>query len=133
MHLLGAHMTPSRRLTAILSALLGTMLLLAAPATAMAAQQPTVQRQAVHTTTEAAAPYGSHVHKHTSSSHTVHRPTTKTVHKVSVSKEKPKKKRGFFKKLGIFLIVLVILFIVIVVLVIWLIVHFVRKAFRRRG
>ncbi|MEU7484705.1 hypothetical protein [Streptomyces sp. NPDC042319] len=130
-------MTPSRWLTAILSALLGTTLLLAAPTTAMAAQHPTEQRQSesastMHTTAVAASAHGSHVHKHSGS--TVHRPTTKTVHKVSVSKEKPtKKKRGFFKKLGIFLVVLLILFIVVVALLIWLLVRFVRKAFRRRA
>ncbi|MGI5466383.1 hypothetical protein [Streptomyces sp. CA-132043] len=127
-------MTPSRWLTAILSALLGTTLLLAAPTTAIAAQQPTFQRQsvsAVNTTAEAASPYGSHVHKHSGSA--VHHPTAKTVHKVSVSKQKPtKKKRGFFKKLGIFLIVLLILLIVVVALLIWLLVRFVSKAFRRR-
>ncbi|MCZ0994227.1 hypothetical protein O1L44_15525 [Streptomyces noursei] len=40
---------------------------------------------------------------------------------------------GFFKKLGIFLIVIIVVIIVIVILLIWMIVHFIRKAFRRRG
>ncbi|GAA2914383.1 hypothetical protein GCM10020221_07630 [Streptomyces thioluteus] len=52
---------------------------------------------------------------------------------VTLAKEKKKKKKGFFEKLGIFLIVLVIILILIVIAVIWLIVHFVRKAFRRRS
>ncbi|WAP53700.1 hypothetical protein [Streptomyces sp. S465] len=129
-------MTPSRRLTAILSALLGTTLLLAAPASAIAAQQPTAQGQTVNTTAGTVLSSTPQSHKHTGTAH--HPATAKPVHKASVSKEKvkkqgKKKKRGFFKKLGIALIVLLIVLIVIVVLVIWLIVHFVRKAFRRRG
>ncbi|MFF2805778.1 hypothetical protein ACFVT2_01105 [Streptomyces sp. NPDC058000] len=48
------------------------------------------------------------------------------------SHSKPKKKMGFFKKLGIFLIVIIVVVIVIVILLIWMIVHFIRKAFRRR-
>ncbi|WP_064456657.1 hypothetical protein [Streptomyces hygroscopicus] len=127
-------MTPSRRLTAVLSALLGTVLLLAAPTSAIAAQQLTARGQMVNTTADAALSHTSHAHKHTSATH--RHATAQPVRSVSVSKEKPKKeskkKRGFFKKLGIFLIVLLIVFIVIVALVIWLIVHFVRKAFRRR-
>ncbi|GHJ33953.1 hypothetical protein TPA0910_83860 [Streptomyces hygroscopicus subsp. sporocinereus] len=127
-------MTPSRRLTAVLSALLGTVLLLAAPTSAIAAQQPTARGQMVNTTADTALSHTSHAHKHTSATH--RHATAQPVRSVSVSKEKPKKeskkKRGFFKKLGIFLIVLLIVFIVIVALVIWLIVHFVRKAFRRR-
>ncbi|MET7799155.1 hypothetical protein [Streptomyces decoyicus] len=43
-----------------------------------------------------------------------------------------KKKGGFFKKLGIFLIVLFVLFLVVMILVIWLIVRFFRRARNRR-
>ncbi|MEU4893444.1 hypothetical protein AB0B12_07950 [Streptomyces sp. NPDC044780] len=133
-------MTPSRRLTAILSVLLGTILLLAAPASATAARQPTAQGQTVNTIAGTVLSSTPQSHKHTGTAH--HPATAKPVHKASVSKasvskekvkKQGKKKRGFFKKLGIALIVLLIVLIVIVVLVIWLIVHFVRKAFRRRG
>ncbi|WNE94135.1 hypothetical protein PS467_01760 [Streptomyces luomodiensis] len=134
-------MTPSRRLTAILSVLLGTILLLAAPASAVAARQPTAQGQTVNTIADTVLSSTPRSHKHTGTAH--HPATAKPVHKASVSKasvskekvkkQGKKKKRGFFKKLGIALIVLLIVLIVIVVLVIWLIVHFVRKAFRRRG
>ncbi|MFI7102817.1 hypothetical protein ACIBK8_26065 [Streptomyces sp. NPDC050161] len=52
---------------------------------------------------------------------------------VALAKDKSKKKKkGFFKKLGIFLIVLFVIFLLVIVLVIWLIIHFIRRAFRRR-
>ncbi|REK85911.1 hypothetical protein DY245_35390, partial [Streptomyces inhibens] len=66
-----------------------------------------------------------------------HHSTThlKTVFKSKKSKwkSKTKKKRGFFKKLGIFLVVLFVVFLVIVILVIWLIVRFFRRARSRRN
>ncbi|MBZ4324023.1 hypothetical protein [Streptomyces huiliensis] len=49
-----------------------------------------------------------------------------------LAKEKKKKKKGFFKKLTIALVVILIVVIILVIVAIWLIVHFVRKAFRRR-
>ncbi|MGW3270116.1 hypothetical protein ACWDFH_01420 [Streptomyces kronopolitis] len=52
--------------------------------------------------------------------------------KKSKWKSKTKKKGGFFKKLGIFLVVLFVLFLVFVALVIWLIVRFFRRAGRNR-
>ncbi|WP_188277515.1 hypothetical protein [Streptomyces sp. CBMA152] len=46
--------------------------------------------------------------------------------------QKTKKKRGFFKKLGIFLLVVLIVIILIVVLAIWLLIRAARRLFRRR-
>lgn len=67
--------------------------------------------------------------------HSTHSSHHQVTHQASfTSHDKPKKKKmGFFKKLGVFLIVIVVVIIVIVILLIWLIVHFIRKAFRRRG
>ncbi|MFF3909661.1 hypothetical protein ACFYZJ_27630 [Streptomyces sp. NPDC001848] len=44
---------------------------------------------------------------------------------------KTKKKSGFFKKLGIFLLVIVILVILVIVLLIWFLVRLLRRAFAR--
>ena len=44
---------------------------------------------------------------------------------------KTRKKSGFFKKLGIFLLVIVILGILVIVLLIWFLVRLVRRAFAR--
>ncbi|MER6049514.1 hypothetical protein ABT168_19030, partial [Streptomyces sp. NPDC001793] len=73
-----------------------------------------------------AAPAATMKLRHLGSHHVTHQTSF-------TSQAKPKKKMGFFKKLGIFLIVIIVVIIAIVILVIWLIVHFIRKAFRRRG
>ncbi|MEU5431893.1 hypothetical protein AB0G73_00785 [Streptomyces sp. NPDC020719] len=46
--------------------------------------------------------------------------------------DKPKKKTGFFKKLGIALLIVLIVIILIIVLLIWLLVRAVKRIFSRR-
>jgi len=48
------------------------------------------------------------------------------------ARSKTKKKSGFFKKLGLFLLVVVIVVILFVILAVWLLVRLVRRAFGRR-
>ena len=48
------------------------------------------------------------------------------------ARSKTKKKSGFFKKLGIFLLVVVIVVILLVILAVWLLVRLARRAFGRR-
>ncbi|RLU83079.1 hypothetical protein CTZ27_29295 [Streptomyces griseocarneus] len=63
-----------------------------------------------------------------------HRATTGHVSTHWSTAAKPKKKKkGFFAKLGIFLLVLVILAILFGIGLIWLVVHMVRRAFGRRA
>lgn len=115
---------------AVLTAVLGATMLLASPALAQTGSGPTVIERSSAVTNVAvenrpgiagAVPAAAVV------------PQTADVHAVVLAEKQPKKKVGFFKKLGIFLIVLLVVFLLIIVLVIWLIVHFVRKAFRRRS
>ncbi|MEK8173905.1 hypothetical protein NKH77_48185 [Streptomyces sp. M19] len=58
-----------------------------------------------------------------------------SVHQVTAAptpeKTTKKKKRGFLRKLGIFVLILVIIFLFIVVLVIWLLVRLVRRLLGR--
>ncbi|MGW1071951.1 hypothetical protein [Streptomyces sp. NPDC002537] len=53
------------------------------------------------------------------------------VHRTTAAKPK-KKKKGFFQKLGIFLLVVLILVVLFVIGMIWLVIHMVRRAIRRR-
>ncbi|MCK7626828.1 hypothetical protein MUU72_27640 [Streptomyces sp. RS10V-4] len=101
----------------------------AAPQTAPGART-TADEAAARAAAAPAAPMRWRHSAHSGS--TYHHVTHQT--SLASSHDKPKKKKmGFFKKLGIFLIVIIVVVIVIVILLIWLIVHFIRKAFRRRG
>ncbi|MCB5910839.1 hypothetical protein [Streptomyces pinistramenti] len=127
-----------RRPALVLALLFGLLAAAAAPATAAARSDvprtaAAVRLVAAHgtqapgdrdsgTRTAAAAPAGAPV---VVAKSTVTEP-------VFLAKDKTKKKKGFFKKLGIFLLVLFVIFLLVIVLVIWLIIHFIRKALRRR-
>ncbi|KUL38549.1 hypothetical protein ADL22_18080 [Streptomyces sp. NRRL F-4489] len=136
----------TRRPLAVLALLFGLLAAAAAPAaaaglsvadearpapgiTVAAAPRTTADETGARTLAAAAAPTRWRHTAHSGS--TYHHVTHQT--SFSSSHDKPKKKKmGFFKKLGIFLIVIIVVIIVIVILLIWLIVHFIRKAFRRR-
>ncbi|MFD7165837.1 hypothetical protein [Streptomyces violascens] len=114
---------PLRRAAVLLALLLGTALV-AGPVTAEAAPRTTVVASPAQQATsvmdlaqpvQAAGQTGRH---------TVAGKSSVLASKKSKSK---KKKSGFFKKLGIFLLILVILFIAFVVFVIWFIVSRLRR------
>ncbi|MFF4183368.1 hypothetical protein ACFYZ9_09270 [Streptomyces sp. NPDC001691] len=112
---------PLRRAAVLLALLLGATLV-AGPVTAEAAPRATVAVAAAQQTATArdvAAPVRAAAQ---TGRHTVADKST-----VLASKKAKKKKGGFFKKLGIFLLVLVLLFIAFVVFVIWFIVSRLRR------
>ncbi len=133
----------ARRPAVVLALLAGLLAAAVAPATA-AGRDAVDGTRAVATASApgrsadaprlAAAPAQAAGYRHHSAHHSA---PLKTVFKAKKSKtskwkSKAKKKGGFFKKLGIFLIVLFVLFLVVVILVIWLIVRFFRRAARNR-
>ncbi|MHB6908660.1 hypothetical protein [Streptomyces sp. DB-54] len=138
-----ARRTAARRPMAVLALLFGLLAVAAGPAVAAGSADAAAAHPAAVAAPQAgpgartadaaerveAAPAAAMKWRHSthSSYHHVARQASFTSH------DKPKKKKmGFFKKLGVFLIVIIVVIIVIVILLIWLIVHFIRKAFRRR-
>ncbi|MGX1849196.1 hypothetical protein OIU91_20995 [Streptomyces sp. NBC_01456] len=126
-----------RRPAVVLALLAGLLAAAVAPATAAGRGAPDTAR----VVTTASAP--SHGHGASvrpaaapARSATAHRHSAQLTSAFKVKKSKwkskAKKKGGFFKKLGIFLVVLFVLFLVVVILVIWLIVRFFRRAGRNR-
>ncbi|MFD7016190.1 hypothetical protein [Streptomyces sp. NPDC059928] len=111
---------PLRRAGVLLALLLGTALV-AGPVTAEAAPRTTVAAPAAQQA-GAVRDLAPPLQAAAQSRHTVADKST-----VTASKKSKKKKSGFFKKLGIFLLILVILFIAFVVFVIWFIVSRLRR------
>ncbi|MFI6470933.1 hypothetical protein ACIBL5_11870 [Streptomyces sp. NPDC050516] len=114
---------PLRRAAVLLALLLGTALV-AGPVTAEAAPRATVVASTTQQATsvrDLAQPVQAAAQ---SGRHTVAGKSSVLASKKSKSK---KKKSSFFKKLGIFLLILVILFIAFVVFVIWFIVSRIRR------
>ncbi|MER5544887.1 hypothetical protein AB5L52_07995 [Streptomyces sp. CG4] len=118
---------PKSRLSALLLTLLTLLLglgLTVTPAAAATDAQHGTTTAAVTTVRTGHASPGTasdvslrhHTSRHHASSARLH--TTRT-----------KKKSGFFKKLGIFLLVLVILVILFIALVVWFVVRLIRRAF----
>ncbi|WP_328385530.1 hypothetical protein OHS81_16590 [Streptomyces sp. NBC_00400] len=130
-----------RRPAVVLALLVGLLAAAVAPATAAGRDAVDGTRAAATASAPgrnadasglAAAPARSAVYRHHSAHHSAPLKTVFKAKKSKTSKSKAKKKGGFFKKLGIFLIVLFVLFLVVVILVIWLIVRFFRRAARNR-
>uniref|UniRef100_J2K217 Integral membrane protein n=2 Tax=Streptomyces auratus AGR0001 TaxID=1160718 RepID=J2K217_9ACTN len=127
--------TLRRRPAVVLALLAGLLAAAIAPAAAAGRAVPDTARVV---TTASAPGHGASVRAAAAPARSAasHRHATQltSAFKVKKSKWKSKarKKGGFFKKLGIFLVVLFILFLVVVILVIWLIVRFFRRAGRNR-
>ncbi|WP_171166685.1 hypothetical protein [Streptomyces sp. I05A-00742] len=122
---------PARRISAVVALALGTALL-ATPASAVS-DRP-VARTAQHASVDTAA--GPAAAAGDGAARSAAGPAAEVRQADAgdqvLAKEKKKKKKGFFKKLGIALVVILIVVIILVIVAIALIVHFVRKAFRRR-
>ncbi|MBC2874349.1 MULTISPECIES: hypothetical protein [Streptomyces] len=120
----------ARRMSAVVALALGTALL-ATPASAAGTRPEARTVQQVRTVT-AAGPAVAAEAGTRSEAGPVTRDRRADAGDQVLAKEKKKKKKGFFKKLGIALLIILIVVIILVIVAIWLIVHFVRKAFRRR-
>ncbi|MFI0737623.1 hypothetical protein ACH4PU_05810 [Streptomyces sp. NPDC021100] len=120
----------ARRLSAVVALALGTALL-ATPAMAAGGRPEARTAQQVRTVA-AAAPAAAADAGTRSEAAPVARDRRADAGDQVLAKEKKKKKKGFFAKLGIALLIILIVVIILVIVAIWLIVHFVRKAFRRR-
>ncbi|MFF4211799.1 hypothetical protein ACFYZE_21060 [Streptomyces sp. NPDC001796] len=123
-----AHRRPmkSRAAALLLTLLLG----LGLTVTPAAAATDTLQRATAAVTTVRTG-YAS---PHTASDLSLRHPMSR--HHASPARlrtSKTRKKSGFFKKLGIFLLVIVILGILFIALLVWFLVRLVRRAFSRGG
>ncbi|MEV5506733.1 hypothetical protein [Streptomyces orinoci] len=124
----------ARRVAAVVALLLGTALLATPASAAVAYSSANVVERAV--TVESGLGHTGHtsgaVSGHTT--RTVGHPTVGQHQYTSAARHPAKKKKkGFFARLGKALLIILIIVILFIILVIWLIVHFVRKAFRRRS